>query len=66
MKASLAAFEAKDDEPLKQQNAHLQQQVIELQEQSRELQNKLKKAKEVCYTDTSKATLAFFSIRISS
>ncbi|KAI8377720.1 uncharacterized protein BYT42DRAFT_496697, partial [Radiomyces spectabilis] len=46
MKASLAAFEAKDDEPLKQQNAHLQQQAIQQQEQIRELQVKLKKAKE--------------------
>ncbi|KAI8976066.1 hypothetical protein BDB01DRAFT_844557 [Pilobolus umbonatus] len=46
MKASLAAFEAKDDEPFKQQNAHLQQQAIQLQEQMHEVQIKLKKAKE--------------------
>lgn len=46
MKASLAVFEAKDDEPLKQQNAHLQQQTIQQQEQLHELQVKLKKAKE--------------------
>jgi protein HOOK3 len=47
MKASLAAFEAKDDEPFKQQNAHLQQQTIQLQEQLHELKTKLKKLKEV-------------------
>ncbi|KAF7728001.1 hypothetical protein EC973_006766 [Apophysomyces ossiformis] len=46
MKASLAAFEAKDDEPLKQQNAHLQQQLIASQEQYRELVLKHRKAKE--------------------
>lgn len=47
MKASLAAYAAQNDEPLKQQNAHLQQQAIQLQEQLREAQLKLKKAKEV-------------------
>jgi protein HOOK3 len=41
------AINAKDDEPLKQQNAHLQQQVIQLQEQINELQIKIQKAKEV-------------------
>ncbi|CAO3609837.1 unnamed protein product [Cunninghamella echinulata] len=46
MKASLAAFEAKDDEPIKQQNAQLQQQAIKQQEQIRELQLKLKKTRE--------------------
>ncbi|CAO3632816.1 unnamed protein product [Mucor hiemalis] len=46
MKASLAAFEAKDDEPFKQHNAHLQQQAIQMQEQLHELNVKLKKAKE--------------------
>ncbi|KAI8147127.1 hypothetical protein BJV82DRAFT_377349 [Fennellomyces sp. T-0311] len=46
MKAALAAFEAKDDEPLKQQNAHLQQQTIQLQEQLRDTTIKLKKARE--------------------
>ncbi|ORE06936.1 hypothetical protein BCV72DRAFT_206441, partial [Rhizopus microsporus var. microsporus] len=46
MKASLAAYAAQNDEPLKQQNAHLQQQAIQLQEQLREAQLKLKKAKE--------------------
>lgn len=46
MKSSLAAFEAKDDEPVKQQNVQLQQQVIHLQEQNREYFNKMKKAKE--------------------
>jgi hypothetical protein len=47
MKASLAVFEAKDDEPLKQQTAQLQQQTIQQQEQLRELQLKLKKTREV-------------------
>lgn len=47
MKASLAAFEAKDDEPFKQHNAHLQQQIIQLQEQLHELNVKHRKAKEV-------------------
>ncbi|RCH90407.1 hypothetical protein CU098_004405 [Rhizopus stolonifer] len=46
MKASLAAFEAKGDEPFKQQNAHLQQQLIQLQEELHEVKTKLKKAKE--------------------
>ncbi|KAI8342367.1 hypothetical protein BC941DRAFT_139118 [Chlamydoabsidia padenii] len=46
MKASLAVFEAQDDEPLKQQNAQLQQRTIKQQEQLRELQLKLKKTKE--------------------
>lgn len=49
MKASLAVFEAKDDEPLKQQNAQLQQQTIQQQEQLRELQLKLKKTREVSW-----------------
>jgi hypothetical protein len=40
LKASLVAMNAKDDEPLKQQNAHLQEQV-------NELQIKIQKAKEV-------------------
>lgn len=47
MKASLAVFEAQEDEPLKQQNAQLQQRTIKQQEQLRELQLKLKKTKEV-------------------
>lgn len=47
MKATLAAFEAKDDEPLKQQNAMLQQQTIQLQEDVREMQIKMKKMREV-------------------
>lgn len=47
MKASLAAFEAKDDQPFKQHNAHLQQQIIQLQEQLHELTVKHRKAKEV-------------------
>ncbi|CAO3677548.1 unnamed protein product [Umbelopsis ramanniana] len=46
LKASLVAINAKDDEPLKQQNAHLQQQVLQLQEQINELQIKIQKAKE--------------------
>ncbi|KAL0072933.1 HOOK protein-domain-containing protein [Phycomyces blakesleeanus] len=46
MKASLAAFGAKDDEPLKQQNAQLQQQATQVQEQLHEIQIKLRKAKE--------------------
>lgn len=46
MKASLAAFEAKDDEYFKQHNAHLQQQAIQMQEQLHELNVKHKKAKE--------------------
>ncbi|KAG2229530.1 hypothetical protein INT48_006921 [Thamnidium elegans] len=46
MKASLAAFEAKDDEPFKQHNAQLQQQIIQLQEQLHELNVKHRKAKE--------------------
>ncbi|KAI9491199.1 hypothetical protein BDB00DRAFT_511514 [Zychaea mexicana] len=46
MKASLAAFEAKDDEPIKQENARLQQQAIHYQEQIRELKIKNKKAKD--------------------
>ncbi|KAI7872978.1 hypothetical protein BDF14DRAFT_1716129, partial [Spinellus fusiger] len=46
MKASLAALGAKDDEPLKQQNAQLQQQIIQVQEQLHEIQIKLRKAKE--------------------
>ncbi|SAL99981.1 hypothetical protein [Absidia glauca] len=46
MKASLAVFEAQEDEPLKQQNAQLQQRTIKQQEQLRELQLKLKKTKE--------------------
>ncbi|ORZ22413.1 hypothetical protein BCR42DRAFT_167972 [Absidia repens] len=46
IKASLAVFETKDDEPLKQQNALLQQQVIQQQEQLRELRLKWKKTKE--------------------
>lgn len=49
MKASLAAFEAKDDEPFKQHNAHLQQQTIQLQEQLHEINVKLKKTREVIY-----------------
>jgi protein HOOK3 len=47
LKASLVAINAKDDEPLKQQNAHMQQQVLQLQEQINELQIKIQKAKEV-------------------
>lgn len=47
MKASLAAYAAQNDDPVKQQNAHLQQQAIQLQEQLHEVQLKLKKAKEV-------------------
>ncbi|KAG0945731.1 hypothetical protein G6F57_009197 [Rhizopus arrhizus] len=46
MKASLAAYAAQNDDPIKQQNAHLQQQAIQLQEQLHEVQLKLKKAKE--------------------
>ncbi|KAI7846927.1 hypothetical protein BDC45DRAFT_46354 [Circinella umbellata] len=46
MKASLAAYEAKDDEPIKQQNAQLQAQTIHLQEQMRELKTKYRKAKD--------------------
>ncbi|KAI9286976.1 hypothetical protein BC943DRAFT_275454 [Umbelopsis sp. AD052] len=46
LKASLVAINAKDDEPLKQQNAHLQQQLLQLQEQINELQIKIQKAKE--------------------
>ncbi|KAI7904541.1 uncharacterized protein BX663DRAFT_530098 [Cokeromyces recurvatus] len=46
MKASLAAFEAKDDEPIKQQNAQLQKQLIQLQEELHEHKIKLKKARE--------------------
>ncbi|EIE88173.1 hypothetical protein RO3G_12884 [Rhizopus delemar RA 99-880] len=46
MKASLAAYAAQNDDPVKQQNAHLQQQAIQLQEQLHEVQLKLKKAKE--------------------
>jgi len=41
------AINSKDEEPVKQQNAHLQQQVIQLQEQVSELQIKIQKAKEV-------------------
>jgi protein HOOK3 len=47
MKASLAAFEAKDDEPLKQRNAQLQQQLIQLQEELHELKRKHRNAQEV-------------------
>ena len=50
MKATLAAFEAKDEEPLKQQNAMLQQQTIQLQEDVREMQIKMKKMREVGIT----------------
>ncbi|KAI9262266.1 hypothetical protein BDA99DRAFT_71897 [Phascolomyces articulosus] len=46
MKASLAAFEAKDDEPIKKQNAQLQAQAIHLQEQMRELKTKYRNAKD--------------------
>ncbi|CAO3594956.1 unnamed protein product [Absidia cylindrospora] len=46
IKASLAVFETKDDEPLKQQNAVLQQQVIQQEEQLREIKLKWKKTKE--------------------
>ncbi|KAG0182588.1 hypothetical protein DFQ29_003368 [Apophysomyces sp. BC1021] len=46
LKASLVAFKAKDDEPLKQHNVYLQQELIKAEEQSRETQLKLKKAKE--------------------
>ncbi|CAO3623301.1 unnamed protein product [Cunninghamella blakesleeana] len=45
MKATLATFEAKDDEPIKQQNALLQQQTMEQQGQIHDLQLKLKRAK---------------------
>lgn len=51
MKATLAAFEAKDEEPLKQQNAMLQQQTIQLQEDVREMQIKMKKMREVGITN---------------
>lgn len=51
MKASLAVFEAQDDEPLKQQHAQLQQRTIKQQEQRRELELKLKKTKEVYKMD---------------
>lgn len=47
MKASLAAYAAQNDDPIRQQNAHMQQQTIQLQEQLHEIQLKLKKAKEV-------------------
>lgn len=47
MKAALAAFEAKGDEPFKQLNAHLQQQLIQLQEQLHLSKAKHKKAREV-------------------
>ncbi|KAG1223124.1 hypothetical protein G6F35_004859 [Rhizopus arrhizus] len=46
MKASLAAYAAQNDDPIRQQNAHMQQQTIQLQEQLHEIQLKLKKAKE--------------------
>ena len=46
MKASLAAYEAKDDEYFKQQNAHLQQQTIQLQEQLIDYKKQSQKSKE--------------------
>jgi hypothetical protein len=58
MKASLAVFEAQEDEPLKQQNAQLQQRTIKQQEQLRELQLKLKKTKEVIEFESSEGTRA--------
>jgi protein HOOK3 len=47
MKASLAVFEAMDDEPVKQRNAQLQQQLIQLQEELHELKCKHRNAQEV-------------------
>ncbi|CAO3592643.1 unnamed protein product [Absidia cylindrospora] len=49
LKSSLAVFEGKDDEPLKQQNAQLQQKVLVQKEQIREAQNKLKKSEEFAF-----------------
>ena len=47
MKATLAAFEAKGDEPFKQLNAQMQQQMIQLQEELHVFKARHKKAKEV-------------------
>ncbi|OBZ87543.1 Protein Hook 3 [Choanephora cucurbitarum] len=47
MKATLAAFEAKGDEPFKQLNAQMQQQMIQLQEELHVFKARHKKAKEL-------------------
>ncbi|ORX55700.1 hypothetical protein DM01DRAFT_1024989 [Hesseltinella vesiculosa] len=62
MKASLAVFEAKDDEPVKKMVAQLQQQLVQKQEQFSETQAKLKRAREVRHPVV-KACLIFFFYR---